>query len=228
MSEALENEDIHLAIMLTEGSVKQIADGKPFKILQKYIATPLNWGIYVNPSSEITEVNELEKSTAAISRYGSGSHLMTYLLAKSQRWEENQLSFVEVNYLEGGIEAIQKNEASYFMWEHFTTQPYVENGIFKQIGTFPTPWPCFVIVVKKNIEEQYRDQINELLKIVNQYASQLKNEKQIEHKIAAQFSLKEEAIKSWLQITDWSSQKFTDEEHNYVCEMLKKTGIIKK
>lgn len=228
MSEALENEEIHLAIMLTEGSVKQIADGKRFKILQKYIATPLNWGIYTNPSSKITDLHELENLTAAISRYGSGSHLMTFLLGKSQQWDEDQLSFVEVNDLHGGIDAIQQNRASFFMWEHFTTQPFVENGSFKQIGTFPTPWPCFVVVVKENIELQYKDQINELLKTVNEYASQLKKEKQIESKIAAQFSLKEEAIKSWLKITEWSSQKFTDEEFNYVHAMLKKTGIIKK
>jgi hypothetical protein len=153
---------------------------------------------------------------------------MTYLLAKSQQWEEDQLSFVEVNDLEGGIEEIQKNTSSYFMWEHFTTQPYVENGIFKQIGTFPTPWPCFVIVVKKNIEYQHRSQINELLKIVNEYTSQLKSEKQIESKIASQFSLKEESIKSWLLLTEWSSQKVTEEEHYHVREVLKITGMIQK
>lgn len=31
------------------------------------------------------------------------------------------------------------------MWEHFTTKPLVDKGIFKHLGDFPTPWSSFVI-----------------------------------------------------------------------------------
>lgn len=227
MSQALEHDEIHLGIMLTEGSIKQIAEGKTFKILQKYIATPLNWGIYVNPSSPITAIQDLKNSVVAISRYGSGSHLMTYLLAKSQQWHESNLSFLEVNNLEGGVEAIQQNKASLFMWEHFTTKPHVENGIFRQIGTIPTPWPCFVIVVKETIASDLGNKLHSILKIVNQFSAQLKKDKNTVAKIAIMFSLKETDIKSWLKITEWSSQEFSNKEYKFVLETLKKTGIIK-
>lgn len=228
MSEALNNEEIHIALMLTEGSVKQIAEGMPFQILQKYIATPLKWGIYTHPEATISSIKELEKSKAAISRYGSGSHLMTYLLAKSENWDKNHLSFLEVNDLEGGLSAIKHHKATYFMWEHFTTKPFVALGDFKQIGIFPTPWPCFVVVVKQNLYQQFSEKIEAIIAIVNKLSTVLKSSINVSKQISEMFNLTQEDVESWLNVTDWSDESFSQKEHMFVLELLEKSGIIKK
>ena len=93
MSTSLENESIDIAIMLTEGSLKKIKTGKKFKIIQKYIESPLLWGIHVNAKSSYQKIKDLEGKTAAISRFNSGSHLMTYVLAEQQSWNLNQIDF---------------------------------------------------------------------------------------------------------------------------------------
>lgn len=228
MSEALNNEEIHIAIMLTEGSVKQIADGLQFKILQKYISTPLNWGIYTHPEAIVTKLEDIKGSKAAISRYGSGSHLMTYLLAKSNNWNKNELSFIEVSDLAGGLRAIQNKEATYFLWEHFTTKPFVQENKFKQLGIYPTPWPCFLIVVKQNIYNSYSEKINQILSIVNKKSASIKSTKKSNQQIAEMFNLKVSDVDVWLNLTEWSNEIFTTEEHEFVYNTLKISGILKK
>ena len=141
MSDAIAKQEIDLAIMLTEGSVKKICDGLDLRIVQKYVDSPLLWGIYVKYNSEIETIEELENKTAAISREGSGSHLMAYVNAKNENWDTQNLNFQIAHHLDGAVEAIQQNEADYFMWEHFTTKPLVDNKIFKHINDCPTPCP---------------------------------------------------------------------------------------
>jgi len=74
MCEALRNKDIDIAIILTEGIVKDIIDGNPSKIIQTYIQSPLIWGIHVGYNSDYHSIKDIEQTSAAISRYGSGSH----------------------------------------------------------------------------------------------------------------------------------------------------------
>src|SRR5690606_21948799 len=91
---------------------------------------------------------------AAISRFGSGSHLMSYVNAQVEGWNTANLDFEIVNNLEGAIEALKNGNADYFLWEHFTTKPIVDKGVFRRIADLPTPWPCFVIAVTNKILEQ--------------------------------------------------------------------------
>ncbi|MFT4831803.1 MAG: sulfonate transport system substrate-binding protein, partial [Psychroserpens sp.] len=74
MCQMLQDGATDLAIILTEGIVKSIVEGNPVKIVQKYIESPLLWGIHVGAKSKYKHINDLENTKAAISRYGSGSH----------------------------------------------------------------------------------------------------------------------------------------------------------
>ncbi len=47
MCKGLRNGDIDIAVILTEGIVKDIIAGNPSKIVQTFIQTPLIWGIHV-------------------------------------------------------------------------------------------------------------------------------------------------------------------------------------
>ncbi len=228
MSEALDANEIDLAVMLTEGSVKQIKDGKPFQILQKYISTPLIWGVFVEANHQACSLEEIEASTAAISRFGSGSHLMTYILAERQGWNTDQLSFLEVDDLDGGVKALKNQKATYFLWEQFTTQPHVVNGNFKQIGTCPTPWPCFVVVSRSDRDSEMSEILSTILNHVNTFSETLKAKNDTAGNIAKEFSLDVNEVKKWLEITEWSQAKFTTNEFETVENKLAQVGILKK
>src|SRR5690606_15855007 len=73
MCELLRNNETDLAVILTDGIIKDIANGNDSVILQTYVQSPLQWGIHVNAKSSYQNVADLFGKTAAISRYGSGS-----------------------------------------------------------------------------------------------------------------------------------------------------------
>ena len=108
MCKALRTGEVDIAIVLTEGIIKDIAAGNPSKIVQTYIETPLIWGIHVSATSSFQKTEDLEHATIAISRFGSGSHLMAIVNAHQQGWNIEKLQFKVVGNLQGGIDALVK------------------------------------------------------------------------------------------------------------------------
>ena len=226
MSQALEENKIDVAIMLTEGSIKQIADKKPFKILQKYVESPLFWGIYVEATSNKNSIDDLKNKKAGISRYGSGSHLMAYINAKNQNWNHENLNFKVASNLMGLKQSLNDQTSQYFMWEHFTTKPLVDEGELKHIQDVPTPWPCFVIVTSKNFYESSEQLLHRLLKIINSITSSIKENSDLAEEIALNYNQKIDDVKSWLKQTEWSQNQLSADEFKHVLRELKSLNLI--
>ncbi len=204
MCEGLRNKDIDIAIILTEGIVKDIIAGNPSRIVQTYIETPLIWGIHVGANSEYSNLSELQNTKAAISRYGSGSHLMSYVNAQNQEWSIDNLSFEVVKNLDGAIDALTNGSADYFMWEHFTTKPLVDNGTFRRVADCPTPWPCFVIAIREEFIEHNGDHIKTILDIINTTTRDFKQIPSVDKTLANRYQQQLGDIQEWLSITEWS------------------------
>lgn len=205
MCAALRTKEIDMAVILTEGIIRDIIQGNECKIVQVFIDTPLVWGIHVAQQSSYNSIDSLKGKSAAISRFGSGSHLMAYVLAEQENWDlKNDLNFKVVQDLDGALSSLPKGEGDYFMWEKFTTQPYVENGVFRLVGECPTPWPCFVIAVRNEILRQEKTVVKEIITIINSYTRSFKNTPQLDKLIANRYQLKEKAVQDWLAITEWS------------------------
>jgi ABC-type nitrate/sulfonate/bicarbonate transport system substrate-binding protein len=149
----------------------------------------------------------LEYSTIAISRFGSGSHLMAIVNAFNQGWDIGKLKFKVVGNLQGGIDALTNGDADYFMWEYFTTKPLVDDGIFRKIGECPTPWPCFVIAVRNQILKQYPESVAKVLAIINEETKRFKSIDNIAKILADRYQQKEADINKWLLLTSWSNGK---------------------
>ena len=212
MNAALRNSEIDIAIILTEGIIKDIGEGNPSKIVQTFVKSPLVWGIHVAANSSFQQISDLEHATIAISRFGSGSHLMAIVNAYNNGWDINNLQFKVVGDLEGGIEAHTNGEADYFMWEHFTTKPLVDNKTFRRIENCHTPWPCFVIAVRDTILEKYPKEITAILNIINIKTATFKNIENIDEILSKRYQQKIEDVQKWLSITEWESEKPVSEE----------------
>ncbi len=206
MCQLLKEGETDLAIILTEGLVKSITEGNAVKIAQKYIETPLLWGIHVSANSNFNAVQELRNTKAAISRYGSGSHLMAYVQAENEGWDTKELQFEIVNNLDGAVDALTNGTATYFMWERFTTKPLVDQGIFKRLGDCPTPWPCFVIAATNKFLEDGQTSLSHILEVINLYTSEFKDIPSIDRTLANRYEQKLEDIQEWLSITRWSQE----------------------
>ena len=227
MTKALRTGDLDIAILLTEGIIADIHRGNPSKIIQFYVKSPLRWGIHVGAKSKFTSVNDLENSRAAISRFGSGSHLMAYVNADNYKWDLAKQKFEVVKNLDGGREYLAEGKADYFLWEKFTTKPFVDNGEFRIIGECPTPWPSFVVAVREELLLTHNAEIEQILKIVNESCSQVKTSDNTVKEIAERYQLKEEDVSVWFNETEWAYNGDLDSETiNKVQERLIDLEII--
>ncbi len=228
MCQLLDNKETDIAIILTEGLIKSITEGNKSKIVQEYIASPLQWGIHVAAQSDYNELDQLKNTKAAISRFGSGSHLMSYVNAQNQNWNLDTLKFEVVNNLEGAVKALTDGTADYFMWEHFTTKPLVDNGTFRRIADCPTPWPCFVIAATNAFIDNNRSTLSHIIDIINTYSSEFKSIPSIDKSLANRYQQKLKDIQEWLSITQWSQQQIDEKKVNTVNKTLKKLNRIEK
>ena len=228
MCQMLRDGATDVAVILTEGIVKDIVAGNPSKIVQVYVESPLIWGIHVAAKSEFNTMSDLENKKVAISRLGSGSQLMAYVNANNQNWKTENLEFEIVNTIDGAVEALTNKTADYFMWERFMTKPLVDKGIFRRIGDCPTPWPCFVIAVRTEILENNPSIIEKVLEIINQTTVEFKDIPSIDKTLASNYNQKIEDIQEWLSLTQWSQKPLSEKMLNKVQNQLLELKIIDK
>jgi ABC-type nitrate/sulfonate/bicarbonate transport system substrate-binding protein len=228
MCQMLRDGQTDIAVILTEGIVKDIVAGNPSKIVQVYVESPLVWGIHVAANSIYQTLSELENTKVAISRIGSGSQLMAYVNASNQNWDTKNLQFEIVNTIDGAVEALTNGAADYFMWERFMTKPLVDKGIFRRIADCPTPWPCFVIAVRDEILEKHPEGIKAILEIINKKTAGFKNIPGIETVLATAFHQKTEDIAEWLSMTEWSQDAPSADMLNKVQNQLLELSLIDK
>ncbi|OJJ48504.1 hypothetical protein ASPZODRAFT_130558 [Penicilliopsis zonata CBS 506.65] len=174
MITSLREHEIDIGIGLTEGWVaglagKQQMNKDPalggYKVVGHWVDTPLRWAIVTGRNrQDVTSVSDLKDSRVGVSRLGSGSHVMSFVLAQQQGWAPNSLTPVicgPFGSLRTGVTGItdaaqpaqtSSPSAEFFMWEHFTTKPFFHptdvnpNPPLKNIGEIYTPWPSWMVV----------------------------------------------------------------------------------
>jgi ABC-type nitrate/sulfonate/bicarbonate transport system substrate-binding protein len=228
MCQMLRDGSADIAVILTEGIVKDIVGGNPSKIVQVYVESPLIWGIHVSANSEYQTIADLENTKVAISRYGSGSQLMAYVNAQNQGWKTDNLEFEVVNTIDGAVEALTNEKADYFMWERFMTKPLVDKGVFRRVADCPTPWPCFVIAVRNELLEQQPNTIVKILDVINSATVTFKEIPSIDSVLATKYHQKIEDIQEWLRLTEWSQKPLAIEMLNKIQNQLFELKIIDK
>ena len=228
MCQMLRDGTTDIAVILTEGMVKDIINGNDSSIVQVYVQSPLIWGIHVDGKSSVQSLSELVNGTVAISRMGSGSHLMAIVNAQNQGWNIENLNFEIVNTIDGAVEALANQRADYFMWERFMTKPLVDKGIFKRIADCPTPWPCFVIAVRNEMLDKHPDTIQLILEIINATTEEFKYIPSIDRTLASRYHLKLEDIQEWLSLTQWSQKNLDEKTLNKVQNQLFDLSLIDK
>ncbi|WP_320814742.1 substrate-binding domain-containing protein [Flavobacterium sp.] len=228
MCQMLRDKETDIAVILTEGIVKDIIAGNNSKIVQVYVKSPLIWGIHVAANSSYKSISDLENKKAAISRFGSGSHLMGYVNAQNNNWNTTDLEFEIVNTIDGAVEALTNEKADYFMWERFMTKPLVDNGTFRKIADCPTPWPCFVIAVSDEILKKEPHVIEQILEIINTTTAEFKIIPSIDRMLASKYNQKIEDIQEWLSLTHWSQKQIDKKTLDKVQEQLHTLNIIEK
>lgn len=227
MNKALREKEIDIAVILTEGIVKDIINGNPSKIVQTFVQSPLIWGVHVAHHSTYKTIEDLKGKKAAISRYGSGSHLMAYINARNNNWDlDKDLNFEVINTLDGAVTGLTNGKADYFLWEKFTTKPLVDDGTFRHIANCPSPWPCFVIAAREDFIVSNQTTLKTLLNIINHTTANFKDIENIDKTIANRYGQKLEDVQEWLKLTEWSQELIDEKTLDEVQKELFTLNII--
>jgi ABC-type nitrate/sulfonate/bicarbonate transport system substrate-binding protein len=228
MAAALRENRLDLAMLLTEGAVAgaaAAADG--FKIVSLYTESPLIWGIHVPAHSQLQSIDDVRGKRYAISRRGSGSHLMSFVHAREQGWPTDNLDFVVVRDMQGAIDAFAGGAADVFFWEKFMTKPAVDSGRFRRIGEFVAPWPAFVVCASNAALAQHGPAIGGLLRIVGKSATDLAGRGDAAQLVARRYRLHPDDARAWLSATRWASRPGIAVGHlARAVEALRDLGLI--
>jgi sulfonate transport system substrate-binding protein len=206
MTKALRSNEIDVCVLLTEGVILDIINGNPSKIISEYVSTPLCWGIHTSVNNPINEYSQIYSKQYAISRKGSGSHLMAQIDANGQGITLNKNQFEIIKNLDGALASLENLETDIFYWEKFTTKPFIDAGKLKKIGEFPTPWPSFMIAATDTILNTEAKAIIDLLDIIHKSCAEFMDKQSAVIPIVAKrYKLKLEDAENWFHRTEWAT-----------------------
>ena len=229
MCAMLRNGEVDLAVLVTEGAVRDILRGNPSRIVGTYVDTPLTWGVHVGANSGITSAEELKNVPFAISRLNSGSHLAAMSYAQAHGWTPKESDLVVVNDLKGAEERLKAPEPIAFLWEKYTTKHLVDAGTFRSVDEYRSAWPSFVIVATEAVLAEHPKEVQRMLKVIRDQAAGLMQKKTAPEMIAQRYKMGLEDAQAWFAGVKWKTDGSVDKEAlTRVVETLLNAGMLTK
>ncbi|KAI9744263.1 MAG: hypothetical protein M1818_002415 [Claussenomyces sp. TS43310] len=239
MITALRAGEIDIGIGLTEGWVAGLGksdlegDGG-YRIVGTYVETPLCWAISTGAKRDIGSIADLKKSKIGVSRVGSGSYVMGFVLADEQGWLSSSTSgsppfeVVPLQTFEKLRNGVNDGTADFFMWEHFTSKRYYDNGEIKRIGEIYTPWSSWKIVASTRLQagdarvEELFEKINKGVEYFGRH-----HDEAVEY-ISTQLDYSKEDAKEWLKTVEFASnvRSVNVAVIEKTVTVLKKAGVL--
>ncbi|MFT4667442.1 MAG: sulfonate transport system substrate-binding protein [Polaribacter sp.] len=206
MTNALRNDEIDMSILLTEGIITDIIRGNPSKIISEYVTTPLTWGVHTGIDNDLKHYSEIFTQRYAISRFGSGSHLMAIVDANSKGHQLDEKQFRVIKNLKGALGSLGEMESDVFYWEKFTTKPYVDRGQLRRVGEYRTPWPCFVVAATDRILKEEPEAVIRTLRTLHDRCDLFmqSNDKEAIQLVSERYDQKLEDVARWYHSTGWA------------------------
>lgn len=193
-----------LAVLVTEGAVRDIANGGTERIIGTWVESPLSWGVHVPGNSAIRNVQEMGNAPYLVSRLNSGSHVMGTLHARRLGRATTAADFEVANDLAGALARMADGRPCAFLWDTFVTVKHVASGAMRVVDEYRPEWPAFVIVARHEVVEQHLKSITTLLKIARDQASGFIIGKNTAQVVAQRYGADPLQAAAWLQRVEWS------------------------
>ncbi|KAL1839101.1 hypothetical protein VTJ49DRAFT_1869 [Mycothermus thermophilus] len=246
MITALRGGEIDVGIGLTEGWVAGLGKSQEagdqdggYKLVGTYVETPLCWAISTGADRpEIQSVDSLQGRKIGVSRIGSGSYVMGYVLADQQGWlsvnkeQASPFSYtVVLNTFEHLRKAVNSGEADFFMWEHFTSKRYYDKGEIRRVGEIYTPWSSWKIVATTGLVDgdKLDPRVDDLLEKLNLGIKHFNdNQKEAVKFISTELDYSEEDARAWLDTVRFPERTEGVDPAVIIktVEILRKAGVL--
>jgi sulfonate transport system substrate-binding protein len=229
MCQKLRDGSLDIAILLTEGIVKDIVLGNPSLIVQKFVKSPLVWGVHTGASRSDVHLSNWSKLKFAISRYGSGSHLMAHVEAANRGVKLSDEQFVEVGNFNAAVNAIENKKADVILWEKFTTLPFLKSGKLTRLAETVTPWPCFVVAASTEILAKHPDMVWNMLWKLRKECRHFMHDATSIKQVAERYNLSIDEARNWFNQTEWEQDVYLSKKMlQNVLNTLSDVGVLNK
>ena len=226
--EALDRGELDLATPLTEGAVTAITGGAAVRLVGFWVDSPLLWGIHVAGGSPARGVDDLAGARFAISRLGSGSELMSRMLAREHGWTLDDSRFVVVRDLDGALAALPAGDAEVFLWNKSMTQPHVDAGTFARVGVIETPWPSFCVAVRADLAREQPKLVADVRAAACRRGRALMEDPTLAERVVQRYGLAAPEATEWAAHVRWSdpSAETDTAALREVCETMHALGRV--
>jgi len=157
-----------------------------------------------------------------VSRIGSGSYVMGFVLADQQGWlsstspsssssSTTPFETIPLNTFENLRKGVNDGTADFFMWEHFTSKRYFDNGEIRRVGEIYTPWSSWMIVAATHLlssssSEKVDPRLEEMFEKINKGAKYfLEHQDEAVSYICTELDYSEEDAREWLKTVEFAS-----------------------
>lgn len=172
-----------------------------------------------------------------MSRIGSGSYVIGFVLADRQGWlaDANATAsstspfsdFVVLDTFENLRKAVNTGEADFFMWEHFTSKRYYDSGEIRKVGEIYTPWSSWKIVASTQLTKggQLDPRLHTLFEKLDQGIKHFgENKQEAVDYISTELDYSAEDAQEWMKTV-----RFPTHTQGVQLEVIEKTvGILRK
>lgn len=226
-----------LELMLKHHYVRMILPSMS-QYIQHLTKAP-GWAISTGTTREINSIADLKDSKIGVSRIGSGSYVMGFVLADQQGWLSKAISnqqpfdFIPLQTFDKLRAAVNDKTADFFMWEHFTSKRYYDNGEIKKIGEIYTPWSSWKIVASTSLLSSATGEEDERLKNLFAKIDQGveyfgKNQEEAVRYISTELDYSEADAREWLKTVTFSTRtRGVDlEVVRKTVDVLRKAGVL--
>lgn len=174
---------------------------------------PTGWAVSTGAARpDISSIDSLGGRKIGVSRLGSGSYVMGFVLADQQGWlpqnpagpstSSPYSDFVVLNTFENLRKAVNSGEADFFMWEHFTSKRYYDSGEIRKVGEIYTPWSSWKIVASSRLvrDGQLDLRVHNLFEKLDQGIKHFNdNHEEAVKYISTELDYSEEDAREWLR-----------------------------
>ncbi|KAJ3922127.1 hypothetical protein F5877DRAFT_88415 [Lentinula edodes] len=201
-----------------------------YKLVGSYVTTPLNWAVITGKDSKYEKISDLKDSIIGISRLGSGSQTMAYVMGFQQGWPSESMNFQVNNDIRGLIDSVNDHSTAAFMWEWFTTKPWLDSGEVRFIGSVPTPWPSWLVAAQPSVNtEALKQFLTTLSSYVRSFDSAESRATKNVNFIKSRFGYGEEDIEAWMKTVGYPQDCLTIPKDVLMntLSVLENAGVVK-
>lgn len=203
MCQMLRAAELDMAVLVTEGAVRDILNGGPHRIVSTFVESPLPWGVHVPARSALHRPEDLKGVHFAISRLGSGSHIMAMLYAERLGWRPRAEDLEVVHNMEGAAARMRSGGPVIFLWETYVTSRYVDAGVMRRVDEVRGDWPGFVIVAREEFVREHSAALDKALRVLAAEAQALRPGERTVEQVMRNAGFGRRLAEDWLQHVRW-------------------------